>query len=304
MDPRQWHNQCVLTLGQWLMQEASDIIIMDDNFSSIVKSVLWGRSVYDNIRRFLQFQLTVNVTALITCLAGAVTGFGTPLKPIQLLWVNLIMDTLGALALATELPTPDMLLRKPYGRNDNLISGQMWRNILMQSAWQLFFCLGILYGSNTLKFYDCVPLGSYGATSNCIPLRPDGVGHDYEGNYRDAMIYNAFVWAQLFNEFNARKIRDELNPFDGIHTNHMFISIFIGSAAMQVLTVQFAGIVFKTVPLDGDDWAICLILGLIALPIGILGRFAPPFDFINEFRSSVKIVPVKENEKSGNDQGN
>ncbi len=285
------------------MQEASDIIIMDDNFSSIVKSVLWGRSVYDNIRRFLQFQLTVNVTALITCLAGAVTGFGTPLKPIQLLWVNLIMDTLGALALATELPTPDMLLRKPYGRNDFLVSGQMWRNILIQSAWQLFFCLGILYGSKTLNFYDCIPMGGYAGTSQCIPLRPDGVGQDYDGNYRDAMIYNAFVWAQLFNEINARKIRDELNPFDGILTNNMFISIFIGSAAMQFLTVQFAGIVFKTVPLDGDDWAICLILGLFSLPFGILGRLVPPFDFVNQPRGTAKIVPTQDKKGQDNTTG-
>jgi magnesium-transporting ATPase (P-type) len=275
------------------VQEASDIIIMDDNFSSIVKSVLWGRSVYDNIRRFLQFQLTVNVTALVTCLAGAVTGFGTPLKPVQLLWVNLIMDTLGALALATELPTADMLLRKPYGRNDFLISGHMWRNILIQSAWQLFFCLGILYGSGTLKFYDCIPKGMYAATGNCIQLRPDGVGHDIDGNYRDAMIYNAFVWSQLFNEINARKIRNELNPFDGILKNRMFISIFVGSAAMQFLTVQFVGIVFKTVPLDGDDWAICLILGLFSLPFGVMGRFLPPFDFFNQARDTAKVMPVK-----------
>jgi len=166
--------------GTAVAQEASDIVIMDDNFSSIVKSVMWGRSVYDNIRRFLQFQLTVNVVALVICMVGAVTGFGTPLKPVQLLvsvcvgvgvgvcvcthscarqgcvrvrraghacpffqgthvrvcvyvhvylcvcvcicvcvqWVNLIMDTFGALALATEDPTPDLLHRQPYGRFD------------------------------------------------------------------------------------------------------------------------------------------------------------------------------------------
>jgi magnesium-transporting ATPase (P-type) len=268
---------------------------MDDNFSSIVKSVLWGRSVYDNIRRFLQFQLTVNVTALVTCLAGAVTGFGTPLKPVQLLWVNLIMDTLGALALATELPTADMLLRKPYGRNDFLISGTMWRSILVQAMWQLFFCLGILFGAQSLNFHDCIPSGyaATGRSADCKKLRPDGVGHDIDGNYRDAMIYNAFVWAQLFNEINARKIRDELNPFDGIMTNNMFLSIFIGSAIMQFLTVQFVGVVFKTVPLDGDDWGVCLILGLLSIPIGVASRFLPPFDFLNRPSDSAKVLPIK-----------
>ncbi len=123
--------------GTAVAQEASDIVIMDDNFASIVRCVMWGRSVYDNIRRFLQFQLTVNVVALTICLIGAVTGFGTPLKPVQLLWVNLIMDTFGALALATEEPTPALLARKPYGRNDKLINGHMWRNIALQAAFQV-----------------------------------------------------------------------------------------------------------------------------------------------------------------------
>ncbi len=98
-------------------QEASDIVIIHDNFSSIVKSVMWDRSVHDNIRRFLQFQKTVNVCALIWCMVCAITRLG---KLIQLLWVNLIMDTLAALVLATELPTQDMLLRKPYGRNEHI----------------------------------------------------------------------------------------------------------------------------------------------------------------------------------------
>jgi magnesium-transporting ATPase (P-type) len=113
------------------------LVIMDDNFSSIVKSVLWGRSVYDNIRRFLQFQLNVNVVALVITFIGSVCGFGMPLKPVQLLWVNLVMDTLGALALATEAPTPDLLDRKPYGRHDSLITDYMWRNIGVQSMYAL-----------------------------------------------------------------------------------------------------------------------------------------------------------------------
>jgi magnesium-transporting ATPase (P-type) len=245
------------------------------------------------------------VTALTTCLAGAVTGFGTPLKPVQLLWVNLIMDTFGALALATELPTPDMLLRKPYGRNDRLVSGRMWRSILVQSMWQLFFCLGILFGTGpAFKLWDCVPEGKFagGSGADCMQLRNDGVGNDTNGNYRDAIIYNAFVWAQLFNEINARKLQDELNPFEGIMKNRLFIGIFIGSAAMQFVTVQVAGIVFKAVPLDGDDWAICIILGMLSVPIGCLSRLLPPFDFINGAMSSSKVLPFK-SEPEGNTAG-
>mmetsp|Transcript_58738 Transcript_58738/g.155402 ORF Transcript_58738/g.155402 Transcript_58738/m.155402 type:complete len:519 (-) Transcript_58738:1058-2614(-) len=265
--------------GTPVAQEASDIVIMDDNFSSIVKSVLWGRSVYDNIRRFLQFQLTVNVCALVLCLMGAITGFGTPLRPIHLLWVNLIMDTLAALALATELPTPDMLDRKPYGRTDLLINGHMWRNLLIQAAYQIFFCLGILYGSpKPIQFWDCVPKGHYSTTSDCVPVRGDGTGHDSAESYRNTIIYNAFVWSQLFNEINARKIYNELNPFEGVMGNTIFIGVLVVSALLQFLTVQFIPKAFRTVPLDGDDWAICLILGFVSIPLGILGRFLPPFN--------------------------
>mmetsp|Transcript_52999 Transcript_52999/g.139739 ORF Transcript_52999/g.139739 Transcript_52999/m.139739 type:complete len:712 (-) Transcript_52999:312-2447(-) len=265
--------------GTPVAQEASDIVIMDDNFSSIVKSVLWGRSVYDNIRRFLQFQLTVNVCALVLCLMGAITGFGTPLRPIHLLWVNLIMDTLAALALATELPTPDMLDRKPYGRGDLLINGHMWRNLLIQAVYQIFFCLGILYGSpHPLNFQDCILPGQYSVTSkdNCITIHGDGTGHDATESYRNTIIYNAFVWAQLFNEFNARKIYNELNPFEGVMTNTIFLSVVFISSILQFLTVQFIPKAFHTVPLDGDDWAVCLILGFVSIPLGIIGRFLPP----------------------------
>jgi magnesium-transporting ATPase (P-type) len=263
-------------------QEASDIVIMDDNFSSIVKSVLWGRSVYDNIRRFLQFQMTVNVCALILSMAGAITGFGTPLKPIQLLWVNLIMDTLAALALATELPTQDMLLRKPYGRNDHLINGYMWRNLLVQAFYQVTFLLVLLYAvPSGIMLYDCIPEGQFFQTSDCIPLQPDGTGHIPSENYRNTVIYNAFVWAQLFNQINARKIYNELNPFEGILSNPMFISVVLSSAVLQFISVQFIPVGFRTVPLDGDEWALCLILGAISIPIGVLARFLPPFDFIN-----------------------
>jgi len=270
--------------GTNVAQEASDIVIMDDNFSSIVKSVLWGRSVYDNIRRFLQFQLTVNIVALVLCLVGAITGFGTPLKAIQLLWINLIMDTLAALALATELPTPDMLSRKPYGRNDSLVNGHMWRNIFLHSAYQIFFCLGILYGvPKPIQLHDCVPSGAYGGpisgpNAQCMPLRPDGSGWVAYGNYRDTIIYNAFVWAQIFNEFNSRKIYNELNPFDGVVTNPMFLGVIFVSSVMQMITVQFIPSGFDTVPLDGDDWAICLLLGLGSIPIGLVGRFLPPIN--------------------------
>jgi len=263
--------------GTAVAQEASDIVIMDDNFSSIEKSVMWGRSVYDNIRRFLQFQLTVNVVALGICMVGAVTGFGTPLKPVQLLWVNLIMDTFGALALATEEPTPDLLDRKPYGRNDKLLNSYMWRNITVQSIFQLVIQLSLLWAGASF-LVDCT---NDSKVPGCVPLLPNGQGKNTNGNYRDTVIYNSFVWMQLFNEINCRRIYNELNMIDGVLKNPIFVGIWTFCAIVQVLSVNYGGQVFRTVPIDVYDWVLCLAIGSVSLVLGVFQRFLPAslFDF-------------------------
>lgn len=125
--------------GTEIAKEASAIIIMDDNFASIVKAVMWGRNVRASIQKFLQFQLTINLVALTVAFISAVIGRGEPLKPIQLLWVNLIQDTLAALALATDKPTEAMLEEKPAGRNERLITPTMWKNMFWMAAYQVIF---------------------------------------------------------------------------------------------------------------------------------------------------------------------
>lgn len=122
--------------GTDVAKGAASIILLDDNFASIVKAVLWGRNIYDNIRRFLQFQLTVNVVALIAAFVGACVLRESPLQPIQLLWVNLIMDSLASLALATEPPKDNLLKRAPYGRDDYIISRKMVKHIIGMSIYQ------------------------------------------------------------------------------------------------------------------------------------------------------------------------
>lgn len=129
--------------GTEVAKDASDIVLLDDNFSSIVKAVMWGRNVYDSIRKFIQFQLTVNLVAVAVAFIGSVTDGESPLTPVQLLWVNLIMDTFAALALATERPTEDLLDRKPYGRYDKLITRTMWRNIISQAVFQVITHFGL-----------------------------------------------------------------------------------------------------------------------------------------------------------------
>ncbi|CAK4193166.1 unnamed protein product [Aphanomyces euteiches] len=131
--------------GTDLAKEAADIIIMDDRFASIKKSVLWGRCVYDNIRKFVQFQLTVNVVALTLTFLGALAGFDPPLNAVMMLWVNLIMDTMGALALGTEVPKPELLMRRPYKKEASLVSRIMLKHILVQAAFQLVVLLVLLF---------------------------------------------------------------------------------------------------------------------------------------------------------------
>ena len=130
--------------GTDIAKEASDIVIIDNNFSSIVTAIIYGRNIYDNIRKFLQFQLSVNFCACILVFVCACIGNETPLTPIQMLWVNLIMDSLGSLALATEPPYEELLQREPTKRNESIINGRMWKHIIFQSLFQIILLI-ILY---------------------------------------------------------------------------------------------------------------------------------------------------------------
>jgi Ca2+ transporting ATPase len=129
--------------GTDIAKQASDIIIIDNNFSSIVIAIIYGRNIYDNIRKFLQFQLSVNFCACILVFVCACIGNETPLTPIQMLWVNLIMDSLGSLALATEPPYDELLDRKPTKRNESIINGRMWKHIIMQSLIQIILLIAL-----------------------------------------------------------------------------------------------------------------------------------------------------------------
>ena len=131
--------------GTEVAKEASGIILLDDNFSTIVTAMKWGRNIFDCIRKFLQFQLTVNFVALVMAFVGGAVLRESPLNPIQMLWVNLIMDTLASLALATEPPTDELLRRKPYSRNESLITAGMWKNIIAQGVMQIAILGTILF---------------------------------------------------------------------------------------------------------------------------------------------------------------
>ncbi|XP_058844483.1 plasma membrane calcium-transporting ATPase 2 isoform X7 [Acipenser ruthenus] len=231
--------------GTDVAKEASDIILTDDNFSSIVKAVMWGRNVYDSISKFLQFQLTVNVVAVIVAFTGACITQDSPLKAVQMLWVNLIMDTFASLALATEPPTESLLMRRPYGRNKPLISRTMMKNILGHGIYQLIIIFTLLFAGEQIFNID---------SGRNAPLHAPASEHY-------TIIFNTFVMMQLFNEINARKIHGERNVFDGIFRNPIFCSIVLGTLGIQIVIVQFGGKPFSCSPLDVDKWLWCLFLG-------------------------------------------
>ncbi|XP_057737717.1 calcium-transporting ATPase 8, plasma membrane-type-like isoform X3 [Arachis stenosperma] len=205
--------------GSQIAKESSDIILMDDNFASILK----------------------------------------------LLWVNLIMDTLGALALATEQPTNLLMNLPPVGRREPLISNTMWRNILIQVVYQVSVLLA-------LNFQGSIPGFTHDATDHGIKLKK-------------TLIFDAFVLCQILNEFNARKL-DEFNIFKGVTRNYLFMGIIGLTVVLQFIIIEFLGKFTSTVRLNWKQWFICVIIGFISWPLGCLGKLIPVPDtpINNKFR--------------------
>lgn len=192
--------------GTEVAKEASDIILMDDNFSSIVKAIMWGRCVNDAVRKFLQFQISTNVTAVVITFVSAVASVEetSVLSAVQLLWINIIMDTFAALALATDPATEKLLERKPDKKTAPLFSVEMYKMILMQSIYQIVIIL-------VFHFKGIDILGFEHTAQNEKIVK--------------TLVFNAFVFAQIFNSVNCRRLDSKLNIFEGITKNRFFIGI-------------------------------------------------------------------------------
>ncbi|KAJ4419548.1 plasma membrane calcium [Neurospora sp. IMI 360204] len=244
--------------GTEVAKEASAIILMDDNFNSIVKALKWGRAVNDAVKRFLQFQVTVNITAVILTFISAVSNKeqNSVLTAVQLLWVNLIMDTLAALALATDPPADSVLDRKPERRGSGIISTTMWKMIIGQAIYQLAITLLIYFGKQ-------------------------GVLPNYDDNVTDdqiqTLVFNTFVWMQIFNQWNNRRLDNNFNIFEGITKNLFFLGISAIMMGGQVLIIFVGGQAFNIAKdkQTGAMWAYALILGFISIPVGMIIRLIP-----------------------------
>lgn len=267
--------------GTEVAKEASDIIIMDDNFASIVNAIKWGRCVNDSVKKFLQFQLTVNVTAVALTFITAVASPDNEsvLTAVQLLWVNLIMDTLAALALATDEPVDSLLDRPPDNRKVSLITPTMWKLIFGQAFFQLAVTL-------TLHFAGPYIWGLAGHP------------HDSRKDTQlSAMVFNTFVWMQFFNMFVARRLDNKQNLLEGLSRNPYFIAVACIIAGFQVLIMFVGGAAFSIRRQTGAQWAVALICGFCSIPWGMILRCIPDEKFMKLYpRKLVTLFVVCMNE--------
>ena len=315
--------------GTQVCKAAADIIIQDDSFTSVVKACSWGRNIYDNIKRFLQFQLTVNVNAMLFTVVGAILLKESPLQAIQLLWVNMIMDSLASLALATELPRPELLERPPQVRDDFVVSRKMTKHILYMSLFQMVVLFIFLFGGeymimepkeelryNLLRKdagYDDWEDNTFVFPGRLYELNGDELYKKYkelpeidEADSRHmTFIFNLFIWLQIINMIAARKIHDEINICDGFFANPMFLIIWVVIVGVNFLIIQYTGEFFSLHP-DGLSWEqhlLCIGVSISVLVVNIILKLLPDDvapklgkDSVDERRLEAKKGAVRAND--------
>lgn len=243
--------------GTSVAKEASDITLLDDSFNSIATAVMWGRSLYKNIQRFMLFQLTINVAALILVFIGSIFGHELPLTVTQMLWVNLIMDTFAAGALASLPPDGNVMNDKPRKNNEFIITPPMRNNILFAGISFVIILLGMLFAFSDADFLDDAFAHIAG---------PERVA------YSLSFFFTVFVMLQFWNMFNAKAFQTGKSAFHNMSQSSGFIIVAIIILIGQVLIVEFGGDVFRTVPLQFRDWLVIIGGTSLVLWVGELLR--------------------------------
>lgn len=250
--------------GTSVAKEASDITIIDNSFGSIARAVMWGRSLYLNIQRFILFQLTVNVAACLTVLFGAFTGTESPLTVTQMLWVNLILDTFAAMALASLPPSPQVMNAKPRDRSAFIITSHMKRRIISTGGLFFLLMMVLLY---LFRHADVESL--------LQPWHLDFSSPGHISPYELSLFFTLFVMLQFWNLFNARAFGTGRSAFHMAHCDgFVFIALLI--LVGQYLIVTFGGTMFSVVPLKAADWGIVFAATSAVLWVGELRRLIFP----------------------------
>lgn len=226
--------------GTEVTKEASDIVLLDDSFTTIVKAVKWGRGIYENFKRFIQFQLTVNVSSVVVIIVSIVAGFKSPFTALELLWINIIMDGPPALTLGLEPMRDNLFDKKPTKRNENIISKAMFVRIMLNGIFISVICL-VQY------FTDFLGAGKDGSAT---------------------VIFTMFVLFQLFNAFNCREL-DTMPMYKNILKNKLMLGVFLLVLAIQFVITQFGKPVFGTVGLSMATWGKMI---LVALSVVVLNE--------------------------------
>lgn len=250
--------------GTSVAKEASDITIVDNSFSSITRAVMWGRSLYLNIRRFILFQMTINVAACLIVLIGAFVGTQSPLTVTQMLWVNLIMDTFAAMALASLPPSTDVMRDKPRRREDFIVSPPMWRGIVGTGVLFTALLVGLLV---VFQQADVTSLTDYSWTATYgrvgVTLTP----------YEESVFFTLFVMLQFWNMFNARAFATGHSAFHHLGQCRGFALIAVVILIGQVAIVSLGGPMFNVTPLPVADWFVLIAATSLVLWFGELQRF-------------------------------
>ena len=249
--------------GTDIAKDAADIVLLDDSFSSIVTACKYGRNVYDCIRKFVQFQLTTNVVAVFMTFLGGIILKDSPLNAIEMLWVNLIMDSFASLALATESPNDELLNRKPYNRDASILTPMMKLNIVSQAIFQILTLTIILF---------------YGDLIFGVPSDRElehFTWNDVNG-YHFTIFFDIFVFMQVFNSINARKLqKNQYNVLSGILGNWYYIFIQSFILVGQVIMVTFGGRAVRTQRLSVMQHLECLGIASLTLIVGLFVKFIP-----------------------------
>lgn len=232
--------------GTEMTKESSDIVILDDNFSSINKATLYGRTLFKSIRKFLVFQLTVNLSAILVAFLGPFFGFDLPLTMTQLLWINIIMDTLAGLAFAGEAALSRYMLEKPIPKDEPLINKDMWSSILINSS---------IAAAMSIIFLTYAPIKELFSRSVDVHL---------------TAFFSFFVFMHTFNIFNSRT--QGLNLFEHLLDNKLFLMVIFIIFTVQISFIYIGGEVLRTVPLQAIEWLYVLMFALILIPVDLFRK--------------------------------
>ena len=270
--------------GCAVAKDSSDMILINDNFEATLHAVMWGRNIYDNVRRFIQFQVTVNLSALIIVFLAICIVGESPLSAVQLLWVNLIMDTFAAIALAAEKPQASIIRTPPTKEGELVMTPLVWRQIYGVTLW------------NTVVMVLFVFFGKWLFN---LPFEPSDPFYESDGTPTNkvilyTMVFETFIFLQLFNEFNCRCIQPKkYNMFDNLLGSWLFLAIVVGTALLTLFFVEYMNQAFRVTSLTMEQHAQCAIWGATVLVVSIVLKLLP--------LSTLKHMPILIDENQGID---